>query len=260
MTWFKVDDKLHEHRKVRRMDHDLAAVGLWTLSGSWAGGERTDGFVPASIPRRWASSARVATLADKLVTVGLWEPHEVDGERGWLFHDWQDYNPLEEDTSSELGRRRWSRKNALSKNRQLCEDVQQRDRNLCRYCGQRVAWANKRGPLGGTYDHVDPEGANTFDNVVVACRRCNGRKRDRTPTEAGMPLLPVPAPYRAELTPAPNGVDSDSAPPTRGGAESGRSRVGRGSGSGPEPTPDLDVGRVPAPAADMDRTNQGAQP
>lgn len=231
--WFKVDDKLHEHKKVRRMDYDLAAVGLWTLSGSWVGGERTDGFVPASIPRRWASPGRVATLADKLVVVGMWEPAEVDGERGWLFHDWADYNPLEEDTSSDLGRRRWSRKNALSKDRHLREAVQARDRNLCRYCGERVDWANKRGPLGGTYDHVDPEGDNTYDNVVVACRRCNGRKKNRTPEEAGMPLLPVPGPYvPPESTPEPTPTGADSASPRETVPESNPRRVGAGSGTG----------------------------
>jgi hypothetical protein len=249
VTWFKVDDKLHEHKKVRRMGHDLAAVGLWTLCGSWAGGERTDGFVPASIPRRWTSPSRVSTLANKLVVVGMWEPAEVDGEQGWTFHDWEDYNPLEEDTSSDVGRRRWSRKNALSKNRDLRERVQTRDRSMCRYCAVRVDWANKRGPSGGTYDHVDPEGDNSFGNVVVACRRCNGRKRDRTPDEAGMPLLPVPGPYVApestpESTPEAERFGSDLATPTRDGAESGRSRVGAGSGHGPE------SGRVPGPAPD----------
>jgi hypothetical protein len=238
VTWFKVDDKLHEHKKVRRMGHDLAAVGLWTLCGSWSGGERTDGFVPASIPRRWTTAGKLKSLADKLVVVGLWEPAEIDGEAGWLFHDWADYQPLEEDTSSDLGRRRWSRKNALSKNRDLRERVQGRDRSMCRYCSVRVDWKNKRGPQGGTYDHVDPEGENTFDNVVVACRRCNGRKRDRTPDEADMPLLPVPGPYvpgvKSESTPAANGFGSDSAPPTRDGAESSPGRVGVGSGHGPE--------------------------
>ena len=258
MTWFKVDDKLHEHKKVRRMGHDLAAVGLWTLCGSWSGGERTDGFVPASIPRRWTTPAKVGSLADKLVTVGLWEPAEIDGEAGWTFHDWPDYNPLEEDTSSDLGRRRWSRKNALSKNRDLRERVQSRDRSLCRYCRVRVDWNNKRGPAGGTYDHVDPVGENTYGNVVVACRRCTGRTRDRTPDEAGMPLLPVPAPYvpgvDSDLTPTPREPGSDLAPPTRGGAESGRDGPGVGSGTGPE------SGRAPGSAPTDDPSTDEVNP
>jgi hypothetical protein len=225
VTWFKVDDKLHEHKKVRRMEHDLAAIGLWTLSGSWAGGERTDGFVPASIPRRWASPQKIAGLAARLVDAGLWEPAEVDGERGWLFHDWEQCNPTKDDTATDAGRLRWRRKNALSKNRDLCERIVARDRSMCRY------------------DHVDPDGPNSFENVVVACRRCNGRKRDRTPTEAGMTLLPEPGPWEPtpESEKVPDVSGSDLASPTRDGAESGPGRVGTGS----------ELGRVPAPVVEV---------
>lgn len=249
--WFKVDDKLHEHKKVRRMDYDLAAIGLWTLCGSWSGDTRSDGFIPRTIPRRWVpSQARIDKLANKLVVVGMWEPAEVDGEKGWRFHDWSVYNPLEEE-QTDLGKRRWRRKNALSKNADLRERVQQRDRNLCRYCGIRVDWANKSGPRGATYDHVDPEGDNTYENVVVACRRCNGRKCNRTPEEAGMPLLAVPAPYlpelAPELTPGANGVGSGLATPTQDGAESGRDRLGAGPRRGAELEPDPLLDRVLEP-------------
>lgn len=65
----------------------------------------------------------------------------------------------------------------------LRADVKKRDRNLCRYCGVRVQWGANNSPAGGTYDHVDPDVDNTTSNVVVACRRCNGRKRDRTPEQ-----------------------------------------------------------------------------
>lgn len=84
---------------------------------------------------------------------------------------------------------RWTRNNRLGKLHELCTFVKTRDRSLCRYCGIRVNWADKRGPAGATYDHVDPDGDNTRENLVVACRRCNGRKKDRTPEQAGMPLL-----------------------------------------------------------------------
>ena len=60
-----------------------------------------------------------------------------------------------------------------------------RDRDTCAYC---------LGP-GDTMDHIMPKsrgGAAEWTNAVVACRACNGRKADRTPEEAGMPLLRVP--------------------------------------------------------------------
>jgi 5-methylcytosine-specific restriction endonuclease McrA len=64
-----------------------------------------------------------------------------------------------------------------------------RDRNLCLYCGNAYA----RSSL--TRDHVVPVsrgGADTWENVVTACIRCNVVKGGRTPQQAGMPLLAVP--------------------------------------------------------------------
>lgn len=60
--------------------------------------------------------------------------------------------------------------------------VLKRDNFTCAYCGN----------AGSTYDHVFPKsrgGENTWLNLVAACTDCNGKKRDRTPEEAGMPLL-----------------------------------------------------------------------
>jgi 5-methylcytosine-specific restriction endonuclease McrA len=46
-----------------------------------------------------------------------------------------------------------------------------------------------------TLDHVLPRsrgGKTTWENVVTACNKCNGRKGSRTPTEANMKLLSQP--------------------------------------------------------------------
>ncbi|GEL48064.1 HNH endonuclease [Cellulomonas hominis] len=59
--------------------------------------------------------------------------------------------------------------------------IKRRDK-VCAYCG---------GPPE-TIDHVHPKsrgGASSWLNQVAACRPCNGAKADRTPQEAGMPLL-----------------------------------------------------------------------
>ena len=64
-----------------------------------------------------------------------------------------------------------------------------RDAHLCLYCGERPA----RQHL--TRDHVLPVskgGKDVWENVVAACFRCNSRKSNRTPQQAGMPLLAVP--------------------------------------------------------------------
>ena len=76
----------------------------------------------------------------------------------------------------------WSRQNLL-----------RRDRRTCAYCGGRAE----------TVDHVLPAsrgGRWEWANTVAACERCNSRKGDRTPAEAGMLLRFRPfVPTRAQL-------------------------------------------------------------
>jgi 5-methylcytosine-specific restriction endonuclease McrA len=79
----------------------------------------------------------------------------------------------------------------------LCSrNLFRRDLNLCAYCGVRFQEKNL------TKDHIIPVsrgGQNTWTNLVTACTRCNGKKDDRTPEQAGMPLLYVPyVPNKAE--------------------------------------------------------------
>ena len=64
-----------------------------------------------------------------------------------------------------------------------------RDNFCCQYCGKKVS--NK----DFTVDHIIPRsrgGVNSWENFVVACFPCNIKKRDRTPKEAGLPLLSKP--------------------------------------------------------------------
>ncbi|MEV0125506.1 HNH endonuclease [Streptomyces sp. NPDC050703] len=60
-----------------------------------------------------------------------------------------------------------------------------RDQHRCAYCGRRAT----------TVDHVVPRsqgGADSWLNTVASCAVDNHRKADRTPEEAGMPLLREP--------------------------------------------------------------------
>jgi 5-methylcytosine-specific restriction endonuclease McrA len=64
-----------------------------------------------------------------------------------------------------------------------------RDHYTCQYCGRQPS----RKDL--TVDHILPRsrgGHTAWENVVTACQRCNGRKGNRTPEEAGMRLLSPP--------------------------------------------------------------------
>ncbi len=65
-----------------------------------------------------------------------------------------------------------------------------RDDYTCLYCGRHRR--ELRGRQFLTRDHIIPVsrgGENHWDNVATACSPCNNRKGDRTPFEAGMPLL-----------------------------------------------------------------------
>ena len=88
--WFKVDDKLHDHHKVRAAGK--SAMGVWVMAGSWASDNLTDGFVPRSILARWGGAAD----AKRLVVAGLWSEAERNGETGWQFHDWDEFQPSRE--------------------------------------------------------------------------------------------------------------------------------------------------------------------
>lgn len=64
-----------------------------------------------------------------------------------------------------------------------------RDNYECQYCGIPCTGRT------GTIDHILPRscgGRTDYLNCVVACKRCNFRKDNRTPQEASMPLRSVP--------------------------------------------------------------------
>ncbi len=69
------------------------------------------------------------------------------------------------------------------------KNIFERDQSTCQYCGKRHAKSDL------TIDHVMPRsrgGRDTWDNLVLACVRCNVKKGNRTPLEAHMPLLREP--------------------------------------------------------------------
>lgn len=64
-----------------------------------------------------------------------------------------------------------------------------RDGYTCQYCGAELPGSQL------TIDHVIPRaqgGGSRWENVTTACEPCNHKKGDRTPREAGMPLLSEP--------------------------------------------------------------------
>ncbi len=88
MTWLKIDDGFHDHRKTE--DLTMGAVGLWTFAASWCSRNLTDGYLSA---RRVELLRGTLEQASELVAAGLWD-EEDDGYR---FHDWHSYQPTRDD-------------------------------------------------------------------------------------------------------------------------------------------------------------------
>jgi len=67
------------------------------------------------------------------------------------------------------------------------KNILRRDGHRCQYCG--------RGDVPLTMDHVHPRskgGEDAWENLVAACVKCNNKKGDSTPEEAGMLLMRPP--------------------------------------------------------------------
>jgi 5-methylcytosine-specific restriction endonuclease McrA len=67
------------------------------------------------------------------------------------------------------------------------KNIMRRDGYICQYCG------SSEGPM--TTDHVIPRrlgGADSWENLVCACVRCNNKKGDRSPREADLVLIRTP--------------------------------------------------------------------
>ncbi|WP_284984255.1 HNH endonuclease [Arthrobacter sp. efr-133-TYG-118] len=147
MAWFKVDDKLHTSRKLMSIPrkYRLAALGLWTIAGSWSVRQDTDGFIPDYVIEELAGSQ---VHVNALVTAELWMP----AAGGWRFVVWRksqdgDYRPNIRKT--------------------VRRAVMERDGYRCVFCGALD---------GLSLDHIvryRDDGPDSEDNLRVLCMPCN---------------------------------------------------------------------------------------
>lgn len=238
--WLKVHDGLPFDPKVlllgRTKTEVNEAIGMATRIWAWCAQQRTDGFVPGSIVESIGTPAALRRLVrptfDRrpfLHRRGLGEDCRCLRGRGWpdgadyLVHDWLDRNPSRDENDVHRAKQRERKDPALK------AAVRRRDGDRCRYCGVDVNWADHRSGRGGTLDHVDPNLAAGEANLVVSCKACNARKKDRTPQQAGLRLLPLPG---------------HPANPTHDGPVI---EPGSDPGSDPNPTRDPTPGRTTGP-------------
>jgi 5-methylcytosine-specific restriction endonuclease McrA len=231
VTWFKVDDKLHAHPKWWALSPNAKA--LWTTAGSWCSSYKTDGVVldaqlPILAPQVGLSVAKIRAAARELTESGMWK--QTTDSKGWVFHNWTDFNPtrLQQDKEAAIERER----KKIQNDPDLKAAVRLRDRDRCRYCGERVNFAARTGHLAGRYDHVIPVtkgGKTEIDNVVVCCDYDNRRKYNKTLDEAQMVLLEPPAPEptaQPGLSPGSENAQSKTEPRHGSGPGSGLAGTG----------------------------------
>lgn len=180
MSWVRIDDAAMTHPKIVGLSDKAFRLWVWGLA--YCQQHLTDGFLPrAAMP---PSSSRTAV---SLVLARLWDAEESGDHR---VHDYLDWNDSREyvDSVRQLAKARM----VLVRDPEMRDKLRERDQDLCRYCGKKVNWADRKSAGGATYDHVTPGGGDTIENLVIACRGCNSRKQRRTPEQADMALLPPP--------------------------------------------------------------------
>lgn len=233
--WAKLDDGMGEHRKTRKLlkAGGLQAMGMHTLAILHCSKYLTDGVIDQDFLEDVAFIANVKpkaleAMVSALVQAGQWD---AVGDH-WVIHDYLEHNPSKETVEANRGVDRFRKE--LTRDQALIAAIRSRDGNNCRYCNVVVDWKDRRSKVGGTYDHVIPisqGGENTYENVVVACRGCNGKKGARTPKEAGMflagaetdlargrsDLPPVTSPVPSRPNPVPPSTTSEGGLSSEGG-------------------------------------------
>lgn len=106
MAWFKVDDKLYTHRKIRGLTG--GALALWVRAGSYCADHLTDGVV---CPSDVAWLGGTAEDVRELMAARLWDSHP----EGYVFHDWDVYQPSSESRARQ--REEWRERQAAHRDR-----------------------------------------------------------------------------------------------------------------------------------------------
>lgn len=188
MAW--LDDRIWAHPKFVSLPDKTFRVAIAGIC--YANGFGTQGRLTRQQQKALGATP---TIRAQLIAAELWD--EL-GEGTIEIHDWYEHNGQREERR-EKQRTFDRRRKQLYRDPELRVAVRDRDGDHCRYCGKTVNWLDRKGPLGGTYDHIDPNGENSLENLVVCCRSCNSRKAGRSLNEARMTLLPVPLQINADL-------------------------------------------------------------
>ena len=121
MAWIKIDDQFRDHPKV--LAAGPLACWLYVCGLTFAGQYLTDGHIPTTMLRKLADVDNAKELADRLVSVGLWE--EIEG--GYRILDWLNCSIMPDRSTQEERKYREYKAWRLA--------VIRRDEHACQQCG-----------------------------------------------------------------------------------------------------------------------------
>lgn len=96
MSWGKIDDQFHAHRKAKRAwKGHPRALGMHLLAMSYCAGQLTDGLVDDEfVEEKLPNKREREQVCEALVAAELW----IREDDGWRINDWLEYNPSRADT------------------------------------------------------------------------------------------------------------------------------------------------------------------
>ena len=192
MAWFKVDDGMHSHKKTRRAG--VEAMGLWVVCGAWSADNLEDGFVPAYVADTFTTKAR--QYAKRLVVAGLWDEMTKDGDEGWVFHDWDAYQPMRDDVQAKRDAWRERQRKARSQRDVSRSDISVTHADVTRE--SRVSHGESHAPV--TESRPVPSRPVPLTTDVVSERRAPGKPKRASALPPGwQPDEAVATAIRAEL-------------------------------------------------------------
>lgn len=109
----------------------------------------------------------------------------------FVVHDW--WSSQERAEKVKVRRDKHNRKKDLLGDEFLVKALIARDGMMCRYCGRHVqkrSVKDTRSKDKLTIDHVDEDGPNTLENLVIACQECNNSVRGVSEDDKVAMLLP----------------------------------------------------------------------
>lgn len=100
MSWFRIEGRMPQHRKVAPLSD--AAFRLHITAGAWSAEEGTDGLVPPLVVGTLTAAPhgkKMLPVIQELVGGGLWE----QTERGYQIHDYLQWNMSAADLAARRG-------------------------------------------------------------------------------------------------------------------------------------------------------------